>query len=68
AAILRPWVRSVGPLLVAAPLIGAVVGAAGLVVSYHTGLAAGPAVAVGLAGLFLVSWLAAGLRPPASAR
>lgn len=68
AAILRPWVRGVGPLLVAAPLIGALVGVTGLVVSYHTGLAAGPAVAVGLSGLFLASWLAAGLRPAPRAR
>lgn len=62
AAILRPWVRGIGPLLVAAPLIGALVGVAGLVVSYNTGLAAGPTIAVGLAGLFLASWSAAGLR------
>ena len=55
AAIARPWVTRTPPLLIAAPLIGSVLSIAGLLLSYHAGLAAGPAIATLIAGCFLLS-------------
>jgi len=55
AATLRPWVGRVPALLVLSAPVGAAAGIAGLIASYHAGLAAGPAIAVILLGAFLAS-------------
>lgn len=73
AAILRPWVRRVAPLLLLAAPVGAAAGIAGLLFSYHAGVAAGPAIATVLLGAFLVSRAVAAIggrlsRAPAAAR
>lgn len=62
AAALRPWVERVGRLLVLTVPLGALAGVVGLLVSYHGGVAAGPAIATILFLAFLASRLAAGLR------
>lgn len=55
AAILRPWIQRVAPLLALTVPVGTLAGLAGLLLSYHAGLAAGPAIATVLLGAFLVS-------------
>jgi ABC-type Mn2+/Zn2+ transport system permease subunit len=59
AAILRPWVRRVGPLLLLTAPVGALAGLAGLLLSYHAGLATGPAIATILLVGFLSTRAAA---------
>jgi ABC-type Mn2+/Zn2+ transport system permease subunit len=55
AAIARPWVRRVGTLLLLTIPLGLLAGCLGLLVSFHFGWAAGPAIATIIAGLFLAS-------------
>lgn len=55
AATLRPWIDRVTPLLLLTAPLGAVAGVIGLLLSYHQGIAAGPAVATVLFVAFLVS-------------
>jgi zinc/manganese transport system permease protein len=59
AAVLRPWCERVPRLVLLTIPVGASAGVAGLLVSYHLGAAAGPAIASILCGLFLLSRLAA---------
>ena len=66
AAIARPWVARVGPLLLLTIPLGLLAGCLGLLVSFHFGWAAGPAIASIIAALFLASRVAAlaiGARP-----
>lgn len=62
AAILRPWVQRVAPLLLLAAPVGALAGLAGLLLSYHVGVAAGPAIATILLAAFLASRVAISTR------
>jgi ABC-type Mn2+/Zn2+ transport system permease subunit len=62
AAALRPWVDRVPVLLALAAPLGAIAGVAGLLASYHLGVAAGPSIAVILAAAYLCSRVAAGVR------
>ena len=57
AAAARFWVREVGRLIALAVLIALVGSLAGLLASYHLGLAAGPAIVLSIGLLYLLSLL-----------
>jgi zinc/manganese transport system permease protein len=58
AAAARFWVREIGRLMAVAVLIALVGSLAGLLASYHLGLAAGPAIVLSIGMLYLISLLA----------
>lgn len=58
AAAARFWVREIGRLMAVAVLIALVGSLAGLLASYHLGLAAGPAIVLSIGVLYLISLLA----------
>lgn len=53
----RFFSRQIGPMMAMATLIGLVAGVAGLLVSYHGGLPAGPAIILTAGGILLLSIL-----------
>lgn len=58
AAAARFWVREIGCLMAVAVLIALIGSLAGLLASYHLGLAAGPAIVLSIGVLYLISLLA----------
>jgi zinc/manganese transport system permease protein len=58
AAAARFWVREIGRLMAVAVLIALIGSLAGLLASYHLGLAAGPAIVLSIGVLYLISLLA----------
>ncbi len=67
AATVRLAVRHVGALLLAAPLLAALYGVAGLELSAHAGIAAAPAIASVAVGTFLAAALLRALTRPTRA-
>jgi ABC-type Mn2+/Zn2+ transport system permease subunit len=67
AATVRLAVRHVGALLLAAPLLAALYGVAGLELSAHAGIAAAPAIASVAVGTFLATALLRALTRPTRA-
>lgn len=62
AAAARALTRRVWAMLVVAPLVAVACGVVGLELSYHQGVAAGPAICLVALGAFAVAAVASGLR------
>nr|MCU0843122.1 metal ABC transporter permease [Thiobacillaceae bacterium] len=58
AAAARFWARGIGALLAVAVAVAFLGSMAGLLGSYHLGLAAGPAIVLSIGALYLISLLA----------
>jgi zinc/manganese transport system permease protein len=57
AAIARFWARDISSMIAIATASGAVCGYAGLLLSFHTGIASGPAIILVAGALYCVSLL-----------